>query len=129
MKEVKVLIFLNQISLLLLETEKTYKDYHENGKTFKYAKILRCQNTKLLHLLEHEIELLEDNQQVKVRELMEHLNVWNKIWDKEYREKNPQRNDIFYFHNSNNFPRKTVNSLMEYKAKLENKVKTGPVQV
>ena len=129
MKEQEIVIFLNKLNLLLLETEKTYKDYHDSGKIFKHAKILRCQNTKLLHLLEREIDLLEDNQQVKVRELMEHLDVWKKIWDKEYREKNPQRNDIFYFHNSNNFPRKTVNSLMEYKTILESKVKTGPVQV
>jgi len=129
MKEQEIVIFLNKISLLLLETEKTYKDYHDSGKIFKHAKILKYQNTKLLHLLEHEIELLKDNQQVKARELMEHLDVWSKNWDKEYREKNPQRNDIFYFHNSNNFPRKTVNSLMKYKIKLENKVKTGSVQV
>jgi len=115
-KKIRVTRFLRRLDHLLSRVGRTYTDYHANKKKFKYAKKLRTQNEEIRILLRNNIRLLNFYTNKKeALALLSHIDEWSRLWDLEFYKKRPNEQDQFYFKNNINFPKTSVNSLINSK--------------
>ncbi|MGB3005199.1 MAG: hypothetical protein WBC06_01735 [Chitinophagaceae bacterium] len=105
---------------ILKESEKTYRNYLEGGKTFRYAKILKQNNSQLINLLKENRFLLNSSQQKDADELLFHFNTWLEKWNKLATKINPADDDIFVFANEVTFPKHAAQNLESAYHNLKN---------
>ena len=114
----------NQVDLLgqvyhnLTRSGTAYKEYLENGKTFKYARELRIYNELIRKLLLEKGSLLSEELQADALSLLAHYDAWIQKWDELKAEINPLDDDVFIFVNSSTFPRAAAQNLEKEYARL-----------
>ena len=115
---------LGTLEFLLKRGDIAYKSYMSNGKIFLYAKIIKENNRSIKELLLENAYLLPPSQQLNAIDLVIHIDVWSIIWEDLDKKKSHSLNDEFCFKNNVNFPQKSIDSLLQYFATLnQNKVK------
>ena len=89
-----------------------------NGKIFIYTIKLRNINDKILVLIK-EINL-KGNEELKSSslDLIEHLDEWISIWDKEKNIRTPSNDDEFIFNGYKKYPKNFENLLIQHSIKL-----------
>ena len=107
----KLLSYLEQV-------KKIHEKYICNGKIFIYAIELRNINEKILVLIK--TINLEGNEELKRSSLnlIEHLDEWISIWEKEKNIRTPSNDDVFIFNGYRKFPKNFENLLIQHSIKL-----------
>jgi hypothetical protein len=103
----------------LKESEKTYKEYISNGKTFRYAKELKKYNNLIIELLSEDKNLLPLVLQQDAEKLLHHYNTWMKKWIELEELMNPDNEDLFAFPNEVTFPREAAKNIESAYQKLD----------
>ena len=88
-----------------------YKEYMENGKTFRYAQVLKLHNMAVNKLLTNNNALVPQEYIKDVEAIIEHYTIWTAKWDELKAELNPVPDDVFIFQNEHRFPRDAVQKL------------------
>ncbi|MBL7739455.1 MAG: hypothetical protein JNK14_09555 [Chitinophagaceae bacterium] len=100
-----------QLYMNLKRSETAYKEYLGNGKTFRYARILRVYNEKIRQLVMEKGYLLPHHLQQDGLDLVSHYDVWMQKWDELKEQINPSPDDEFVFPNSVTFPKEAARHL------------------
>jgi hypothetical protein len=105
--------------LLLSEVKKIHENYMSNGKIFLHTIELRDINEKILVLIK-EINLQGGDKELKDSslDLIEHLEQWISIWDREKDIRRPNDNDEFIFNGYKKYPKKIENLLIRHSKTL-----------
>ena len=93
------------------QSAKTYNEYMENGKTFRYAQILKLHNTAVNKLFIDNIAFVPKEFISDVEAIIEHYTIWTAKWDELKEELNPVPDDVFIFQNEHRFPRAAAQKL------------------
>ncbi|MFT3908250.1 MAG: hypothetical protein QM737_02395 [Ferruginibacter sp.] len=93
------------------QTTKTYADYMEHGKKFRYAEILMLHNTAVKNLLTHNIAIIPVDLIKDVEAIIEHYTIWSAKWYELRNKLNPGPDDVFVFENDHRFPRAAAQRL------------------
>lgn len=93
------------------QSANTYTEYMENGKTFRYALILKLHNMAVNKLLTDNIALVPEEYVKDVEAIIEHYTIWTAKWDELKEELNPVPDDVFIFQNEHRFPRGAAHKL------------------
>ncbi len=102
-----------QFRLLLLLTEKEYKNYLYNGKTFFSAKKLYFYNEEMLRLLISNSAIIPINLQPELMALIDHLVSWKIMWEEKKGAENMSLDQEFVFESRNKFPKEAVDKLLK----------------
>jgi hypothetical protein len=98
--------------------KKIHEKYISNGQIFIHTIELRGVNEKILVLIK-ELKLKEDEElKNSSLDLIEHLNRWISIWDKEKNIRKPNDDDKFIFNNYKKYPKNFEILLTQYLTKL-----------
>jgi hypothetical protein len=107
--------FAEQVHYNLGQSAVAYKEYLQNGKTFKHAQMLKIYNEKIKELLLENRHLLSNELQENSKALIEHYDIWLEKWNDLAQKLNPLPDDEFVFANEFTFPRKAAVAFeMEY---------------
>jgi hypothetical protein len=90
---------------------KAYKSYMENGKTFRYAQMLKVHNTAVKNLLINNRSIIPEYLQKDAEALIEHYTIWSDKWDELKNKTNPSPDDEFVFQNDHRFPKTAAQNL------------------
>jgi hypothetical protein len=114
LKRIKIQKLLSHLD----QVKKIHEKYMSNGKIFIYTIELRNMNDKILVLIK-EINL-QGNEELKSSslDLIEHLDEWISIWDKEKNIRTPSNNDEFIFNGYKKYPKNFENLLIQHSIKL-----------
>lgn len=88
-----------------------YAGYMQNGKTFRYAEMLKLHNTSVKDLLTDNIALIPADYKKDVEAIIEHYTIWSEKWDKLKSELSPAPDDEFVFENDHRFPKAAAQKL------------------
>ncbi len=102
---------LQSVLLHWQQSAKTYTEYMENGKKFRYAQILKIHNTAVTKLLTENIVLIPENYIKEVEAIIEHYTIWTAKWDELKSRLNPSAEDEFIFENEHRFPKVAAQKL------------------
>lgn len=83
----------------------------ENGKTFRYAQILKLHNTAVNKLLIDNIAIVPEEYIKDVQAIIEHYAIWTAKWDELKTVLNPAPDDVFIFQNEHRFPKAAAQKL------------------
>jgi len=106
--------FRSLLQLVVLHWEhsaKAYKEYHENGKKFRYAEMLKLHNSAVKDLLIENSSIIPDEYQKDVADIIEHYLIWSYKWDDLKNKLNPAPDDEFVFQNDHRFPKQAAQRL------------------
>ena len=100
--------------LLLDEVKNIHENYISNGKIFLHTIELRDINEKILVLIKE--AKLQGDKELKDSslDLIEHLEQWISIWDRERGIRRPDDNDEFIFNGYKKYPKKIENLLIRH---------------
>ncbi len=102
---------LQSVVLHWQQSAKTYKEYMENGKKFRYAEILKLHNTAVRNLLNDNIALIPRDFIKDVEAILEHYTIWSAKWEDLRNKLNPHPDDEFVFENDHRFPKSAAQKL------------------
>ena len=117
MEKDKLYLLLQSVILQWKESAKTYAEYMENGKKFRYAENLKVHNTFVKNLLTDNITIIPANLKEEVEAIIEHYTIWTAKWDEHKSKLNPGPEDEFAFENDHRFPKAAAQKL---EAAIEN---------
>jgi hypothetical protein len=89
-------------------SRQAYMAYLENGKTYRYAKLLMKYNTAICEQLVAGEDILPAELTPAAKALLEHYEIWTTKWLSLERELNPADEDVFVFQNTHTFPREAA---------------------
>lgn len=118
--------FVGQIYISLKCTEIAYRNYHQNGKKFLYARILKTYNNRIRDLLLEKSHLLSENLQNDALKLITHYDIWIEKWNELKNNNNHSLEDEFIFQNKDIFPSDASKNLENEYFRLE-KIKQDKV--
>lgn len=113
---------LGPLDTLLKRGEVAYKNYISKKRIFLYATILKENNMRIRELILGNSHLLPSNQHINAIELVAHIDTWSVSWNDLNESKNHSLFDEFAFENNVNFPKKSVDSLLEYYQELQKSI-------
>ena len=102
---------LQTVAMHWQQSAKAYSDYMENGKTFRYAELLKAHNTSVKNLLTGNIRLIPDELKKDVDAIIEHYTIWTIKWDELKNKINPGPDVEFVFENDHRFPKAAAQKL------------------
>jgi hypothetical protein len=105
---------LGPFDMQLKRGQRAYDRYFSSGKKFLYTKILKETNGELRRLLLTKGHLLPKELRQKAIDLVEHLDVWHVLWDDLQERNRPGLDDEFVFENDVNFPKTSVDALVDF---------------
>ncbi len=105
---------LGPLSTLLKRGDAAYKNYMASGKIFLYAKIIKNNNERIRELILDKAHFLPIAQQSNAIELVAHIDTWHALWENLDASQSHALQDKFSFENTVNFPKESVDSLMNY---------------
>jgi hypothetical protein len=113
-KKIKIQRLLSHLN----QVKKIHEKYMSNGKIFIHTIELRKINGKILVLIK-EINL-QGNEELKssTLDMIEHLDEWIYIWEKEKNIRTPSNDDEFIFNGYKKYPKKFENLLIQHSIKL-----------
>ncbi|MEO8405602.1 MAG: hypothetical protein ABI480_13435 [Chitinophagaceae bacterium] len=104
-------LLLQSVVMHWQQSAKAYAEYMENGKKFRYAKILRLHNTAVKNLLTDNITIIPDDLKKDVEFIIEHYTIWSAKWDDLKSKLDPAPDDEFVFENDHRFPKAAAQKL------------------
>jgi len=93
------------------QSAKAYANYIENGKTFRYAELLKLHNTTVKTLLIDNLTVIPAAFKKEVEAIIEHYTIWSTKWDDLKNKLNPAPDDEFVFENDHRFPKLAAQKL------------------
>jgi hypothetical protein len=96
---------LQSVVLHWQQSAKAYAHYMENGKTFRYAEVLKFHNTSVKNLLTQNISIIPDDLRTEANAIIEHYTIWSAKWDDLKSKLNPGPDEVFVFENDHRFPK------------------------
>jgi hypothetical protein len=93
------------------QSTKTYNEYMENGKKFRYAEILKQHNTAVNNLLAENIAVIPAEYIKDVEAVLDHYTIWFAKWEDLSNKLNPLPDDEFVFQNDHRFPKAAAQKL------------------
>ena len=102
---------LGRIYMQLQRSQLAYRNYHEDGRKFLHAKILRNCNESLRNEILTQGYLLQNDLRRHALELVKHLDVWMEKWQAHELLSEPSLDTEFIFENRFTFPRQAAESL------------------
>jgi hypothetical protein len=102
---------LQSVVLHWQQSAKAYKDYMENGKKFRYAEMLKLNNTAVKNLLTDNASVVPADFKKDVEAIIEHYTIWSAKWDGLKNKLNPAPDDEFFFENDHRFPKAAAQKL------------------
>ncbi len=87
------------------ESAKAYTDYMENGKTFRYAEVLKLHNTAVKNLLSDNRTIIPGEFRKDAEAIIDHYTIWSAKWDALKSKLNPGPDVEFVFENDHRFPK------------------------
>ncbi|PTM99058.1 hypothetical protein C8N32_1452 [Rhodovulum imhoffii] len=101
-----------KLAFLLFYTDKIYKAYLLNEKSYMYAMVLYKSNAHMAKTLRNHIHFLSNEEQSLAADLLLHLDIWLCLWVAESRLRKPALKDPFVFENDVRFPRESADELV-----------------
>ena len=102
---------LGPLHLHFLGARAAYRDYLDNGRTFRFASSLKRINLSARALLLARGELLPEELQPCATALIGHYDVWLTRWDEHAERTRPGPDDAFAFENEVTYPREAEQRL------------------
>lgn len=102
---------LQSIVLHWQQSAKTYEEYMESGKKFRYAEMLKLHNTAVKNLLTNNITMIPEDLKKDAGAIIEHYTIWSAKWDDLKNKLNPAPDDEFVFENDHRFPKNAAQKL------------------
>ena len=100
------------------QVKKIHEKYISNGKIFIHTIELRNINEKILVLIK-EINRQSNEELISSsKDLIEHLDEWICLWDKERNIRTPSNNDEFIFNGYKKYPKNFENLLKKHSITL-----------
>lgn len=96
---------LQSVVLHWQQSAKAYADYMENGKTFRYAEVLKAHNISVKNLLNDNIAIIPDDFKKEVEAIIEHYTIWSAKWNALKSKLDPDPDVEFAFENDHRFPK------------------------
>lgn len=112
------LVFLGRLSTQLERCKRTHAHYLRDGQKYLYAQILMEANREIRELILSQAYLLPEQHHVEALDLLEHIDIWMKLWIELDSRRHFGLQEAFVFDNDSNFPRESAESLMSYLSKL-----------
>jgi len=89
-----------------------YLRYLNHGKKFTDAESIKAENLKIKNLIKYNYALLPREKILYASSLLDHINIWLKLWEKAKNDQQPHQLDKFCFENDATFPRDDVAMLL-----------------
>lgn len=104
--------WLKNIVAQLDQSSTAYKNYLQNGKTFRDAIELKKYNSSIRESLLNNLKDLSPENQNDAKAMIAHYDVWTKKWNELQQKVDPRPEDEFVFQNDHHFPREAANRLI-----------------
>ena len=108
----------NQVSTELLEltasNECAYNNYISQGRTLKFASVLKTNNDRIVVLLEFLMNSDTDLVVRAAKEWHKHLTCWRRQWEALSASRDFDLHEKFVFETAINFPEKQVKQLLQF---------------
>jgi hypothetical protein len=101
-------VVLEEVYKNLQSSRQAYLAYLENGKTYRYAKLLMKYNTAICEQLVAGEKILPSELWPDAKALLEHYEIWMAKWLSLERDLSPADEDVFVFQNTHTFPREAA---------------------
>lgn len=111
MKNTEFRSLLQAVVLHWQQSAKAYADYMGNGKTFRYAEVLKLHNTAVRKLLSENMAVIPDEFKKDALAVIEHYTVWTDKWDALKEQLDPGPDVEFIFENEHRFPKAAAQRL------------------
>ncbi len=104
--------WLKNISDQLGQSSIAYKNYLQNGKTFRHAIELKKYNSAIRKLLSDNLKELSPGKQKDAMAMIAHYDAWTEKWNELQQQNDPLPDDEFVFPNEHRFPREAADRLI-----------------
>jgi hypothetical protein len=103
---------ITRIDFLLSYADDVYRKYIASGKKFIFASILYAVNDEVKRAIFENIEIIAREKHCYAKDLLIHIDVWQKVWLEEFELQNPSCDSEFSFFYSETFPVSSVKKLL-----------------
>jgi hypothetical protein len=104
--------WLKNILQQLERSSIAYKNYLENGRTYREAIVLKKYNSLIREILLTNMNDIPPGLRDDAKAMVAHYDAWTEKWNELQQNNDPQPEDEFVFQNDHRFPREAANRLI-----------------